>query len=97
MTFSSKYGKGDNSASGHRSMEVFSADDGRSNPNLMQKDTTVLLHEISLLLDTGVDKDTISLCLKLFDNDNGINPEALANTIRQLKETSISQRNTNMA
>ncbi|KAK9359015.1 mitotic-spindle organizing gamma-tubulin ring associated-domain-containing protein [Lipomyces starkeyi] len=95
MTFSSKYGKGDSSASEHRSRKVFSPDDSRSNPNLMQKDTTVLLHEISLLLDTGVDKDTISLCLKLFDN--GINPEALANTIRQLKETSISQGNTNMA
>ncbi|KAK9331002.1 mitotic-spindle organizing gamma-tubulin ring associated-domain-containing protein [Lipomyces starkeyi] len=92
---SSKYGKGDSSAAEHRSLKVFSPDDSRSNPNLTQKDTTVLLHEISLLLDTGVEKDTISLCLKLFDN--GINPEALANTIRELKETSISQGKTNMA
>ncbi|KAK9430415.1 mitotic-spindle organizing gamma-tubulin ring associated-domain-containing protein [Lipomyces doorenjongii] len=92
MTFSSEYRKGDSSAS---ELKVFSPDDSRLNPNMTQKDTTVLLHEISLLLDTGIDKDTICLCLKLFDN--GINPEALANTIRELRETSISQGKTNMA
>ncbi|KAK9373852.1 mitotic-spindle organizing gamma-tubulin ring associated-domain-containing protein [Lipomyces chichibuensis] len=94
-TISSEYGKGDSSTSEHRPLKVFSPDGSRSNPNLTQKDTTDLLHEISLLLDTGVHKDTITLCLKLFDN--GINPEALANTIRELKETSISQGNKNMA
>ncbi|KAK9387627.1 mitotic-spindle organizing gamma-tubulin ring associated-domain-containing protein [Lipomyces mesembrius] len=95
MTFSSEYRKGNSSASERRPLRVFSPDDSRSNPNMTQKDTRVLLHEISLLLDTGIDKDTICLCLKLFDN--GINPEALANTIRELQETSISQGNTNTA
>ncbi|RHZ86696.1 hypothetical protein Glove_46g149 [Diversispora epigaea] len=36
-----------------------------------------ILYEISTLLNTGLDRETLSLCLNLCEN--GVNPEALAN------------------
>ncbi|KAK9370628.1 mitotic-spindle organizing gamma-tubulin ring associated-domain-containing protein [Lipomyces kononenkoae] len=82
----------DSSKSDYTPNKVFIPESSRSNLNATQKDAADLLYEISLLLDTGVDKDTISICLKLCDN--GINPEALANTIRELTDWSTSQRKT---
>jgi mitotic-spindle organizing protein 1 len=38
-----------------------------------------VLHEISTLLNTGLDRDTLSICLNLCEN--GVNPEALAVSI----------------
>lgn len=35
-----------------------------------------VLHEISTLLNTGLDRQTLSLCVSLCEN--GVNPEALA-------------------
>ena len=35
-----------------------------------------VLHEISSILNTGLDKHTLSLCVSLCEN--GVNPEALA-------------------
>ncbi|KAK9237433.1 mitotic-spindle organizing gamma-tubulin ring associated-domain-containing protein [Lipomyces kononenkoae] len=90
MTLSTEYIKADSSASSYTPNKVVSRQRSRSDLNTTQKDAADLLYEISLLLDTGVDKDTIAICLKLCDN--GINPEALANTIRELTEWSISQR-----
>jgi hypothetical protein len=36
----------------------------------------LVLHEISSILNTGLDKQTLSLCVSLCEN--GVNPEALA-------------------
>ncbi|KAG5513712.1 hypothetical protein PMAC_000750 [Pneumocystis sp. 'macacae'] len=47
------------------------------------KETIDILHEISLLLNTGLDKNTLSLCVSLCEN--GVNPESLANVIKELK------------
>ncbi|CAG8554263.1 7753_t:CDS:2 [Diversispora eburnea] len=38
-----------------------------------------ILYEISTLLNTGLDRETLSLCLNLCEN--GVNPEALAASI----------------
>lgn len=40
------------------------------------KDVVDVLNEISTLLNTGLDRTTLSLCVSLIEN--GVNPEALA-------------------
>ncbi|BFZ59833.1 hypothetical protein YB2330_000854 [Saitoella coloradoensis] len=47
------------------------------------RETIDVLNEISLLLNTGLDKNTLSLCVSLCEN--GVNPEALAAVIRELR------------
>ncbi|KAK9325181.1 mitotic-spindle organizing gamma-tubulin ring associated-domain-containing protein [Lipomyces orientalis] len=92
MTLSNGIRKADALASESEStpMKIFDSRNSCSN-SISAQDDVDILYEISLLLDTGVDKDTISLCLKLCDN--GVNPEALANTIRDLQDRAISQGN----
>ncbi|KXZ51836.1 hypothetical protein GPECTOR_11g275 [Gonium pectorale] len=55
-----------------------------------KQDTTGLPHkafecalELSQLLDTGIDKDTLPILLELLDA--GVNPEALATVLRELQ------------
>jgi mitotic-spindle organizing protein 1 len=43
---------------------------------LSQSNWVLVLYEISSLLNTGLDKHTLSLCVSLCEN--GVNPEALA-------------------
>ncbi|CAG8630428.1 21345_t:CDS:2 [Gigaspora margarita] len=50
------------------------------------KETMDILHEISTILNTGLDRDTLSLCLSLCEN--GVNPEALAAVIKELRRES---------
>ncbi|MCJ1361712.1 hypothetical protein MMC16_000812 [Acarospora aff. strigata] len=40
------------------------------------KEVIDILHEISTLLNTNLDRTTLSLCVSLIEN--GVNPEALA-------------------
>ncbi|KAI5849058.1 mitotic-spindle organizing gamma-tubulin ring associated-domain-containing protein [Tricharina praecox] len=47
------------------------------------KDVVDVLNEISTLLHTGLDRTTLSLCVSLIEN--GVNPEALANVIKDLR------------
>ncbi|KAI9928548.1 hypothetical protein ASPWEDRAFT_104320 [Aspergillus wentii DTO 134E9] len=50
-----------------------------------------ILHEISTLLNTNLDRTELSLCVSLIEN--GVNPDALAGVIDDLrKEASITQR-----
>ncbi|KZF25515.1 hypothetical protein L228DRAFT_280750 [Xylona heveae TC161] len=42
-----------------------------------------ILQEISTLLDTKLDRTTLSLCVSLIEN--GVNPEALANVVKELR------------
>lgn len=41
------------------------------------------LHEISNLLNTGLDKETLAICVTLIEN--GANPEALAAVVKEIK------------
>ncbi|KAI5821025.1 mitotic-spindle organizing gamma-tubulin ring associated-domain-containing protein [Pyronema omphalodes] len=47
------------------------------------KDVVDVLNEISTLLNTGLDRTTLSLCVSLIEN--GVNPEALAAIIKELR------------
>lgn len=42
-----------------------------------------VLHEISTILDTGLDRKTLSLLLEL--TESGVNPEALAAVVKELR------------
>ncbi|KAI9856631.1 MAG: hypothetical protein M1824_005328 [Vezdaea acicularis] len=43
-----------------------------------------ILHEISTLLNTHLDRTTLSLCVSMIEN--GVNPEALAAVIQELRK-----------
>ncbi|RAL09314.1 mitotic-spindle organizing protein 1 [Aspergillus homomorphus CBS 101889] len=43
-----------------------------------------ILHEISTLLNTNLDRTELSLCVSLIEN--GVNPEALAAVIKDLRK-----------
>ncbi|KAK3783014.1 hypothetical protein RRG08_015354 [Elysia crispata] len=49
-------------------------------------ETLDILMEISRLLNTGLDEETLALCLQLCEN--GVNPEALAEVIKELRRES---------
>jgi len=43
-----------------------------------------ILQEISTLLNTQLDRQTLSLCVSMIEN--GVNPEALATVIKELRK-----------
>ncbi|PQE17762.1 mitotic-spindle organizing 1 protein [Rutstroemia sp. NJR-2017a BVV2] len=43
-----------------------------------------VFHEISTLLNAELDRGTLSICISLIEN--GVNPEALATVIRELRK-----------
>ncbi|KAI8073526.1 mitotic-spindle organizing gamma-tubulin ring associated-domain-containing protein [Gilbertella persicaria] len=47
------------------------------------KETIDILTEMATLLNTGLDRETVSLCVSLCER--GVNPEALANVIKELR------------
>jgi len=61
---------------------VITSGDAGSGSN--SKDTLETLHEMSQLLKTGLDFETLSICFKLIEN--GVNPEILANVIVKLRK-----------
>ncbi|RDA93787.1 hypothetical protein CP533_0239 [Ophiocordyceps camponoti-saundersi (nom. inval.)] len=42
-----------------------------------------ILHEISIILNTNLDRRTLSICISMIER--GVNPEALAQVIRELR------------
>ncbi|KAI8926590.1 mitotic-spindle organizing gamma-tubulin ring associated-domain-containing protein [Entophlyctis helioformis] len=52
------------------------------------QETMDILFELSVLLNTGLDRDALSLCVSLCES--GVNPEALAAVIKELKRESRS-------
>ncbi|CAM1321600.1 Uncharacterised protein g7827 [Pycnogonum litorale] len=54
---------------------------------LSSRETFETLQEISKLLNTGLDSETLAICVRLCES--GVNPEALARVIQELRrETS---------
>ncbi|PYH95840.1 mitotic-spindle organizing protein associated with a ring of gamma-tubulin 1 [Aspergillus ellipticus CBS 707.79] len=50
-----------------------------------------ILHEISILLNTNLDRTELSLCVSLIEN--GVNPDALAAVIKDLrKDAAVKSR-----
>jgi len=62
--------------------------DGEAGKSNTAKETLDILMEISTLLNTGLDADTLAICVRLCEN--GINPEALALVIQELRRASAS-------
>ncbi|EXJ83777.1 mitotic-spindle organizing protein 1 [Capronia coronata CBS 617.96] len=55
-----------------------------------------ILEEISILLNTQLDRTQLSLCVSLIEN--GVNPEALATAIKELrKDTQDLQHGSGMS
>lgn len=46
-------------------------------------DALNIVFEISNILDTGLDRETLSICISLIEA--GVNPEALAVVVRELR------------
>ena len=55
------------------------------------KETWATLLELSKLLNTGLDADTLSICVRLCER--GAHPEALATVVRELRRESQAIRN----
>lgn len=53
--------------------------------NVIQaKETFEILQQLSELLNTGLDPETLAICIRLCEN--GVNPEALADVILELRK-----------
>ncbi|KAH7059231.1 mitotic-spindle organizing gamma-tubulin ring associated-domain-containing protein, partial [Linnemannia elongata] len=52
-----------------------------------------VLTEMSSILNTGLDRETLSVCVSLCES--GVNPEALAAVIKELRRESASTRVSN--
>ncbi|KAF7430793.1 Mitotic-spindle organizing protein 1 [Pleurotus pulmonarius] len=55
--------------------------------------TLDILYDISQLLNTQLDKDTLATCIGMIES--GVNPEALAAVIQELRRESSSLNQTN--
>lgn len=64
-----------------------------SNANNMNavRETMDVLLEISRLLNTGLDMESLSICIRLCEQ--GINPEALCSVIKELRKATDSMKN----
>ncbi|BDD55062.1 hypothetical protein MAP00_000616 [Monascus purpureus] len=51
-----------------------------------------ILHEISILLNTNLNRTELSLCVSLIEN--GVNPDALAAAIKELRKTVLRNEHT---
>lgn len=54
------------------------------------RETLDIAHEISKLLNTGLDRDTLSILIALCEN--GVNPEALAAVVKELRREAAALR-----
>lgn len=50
----------------------------------------IVVHEISNLLNTGLDKESLSILMGLIES--GVNPEALAYVVKELRRETISNK-----
>ncbi|KAJ6131069.1 Protein of unknown function DUF3743 [Penicillium sp. IBT 18751x] len=54
-----------------------------------------ILHEISILLNTHLDRTELSLCVSMIEN--GVNPDALATVIKDLRKEGATQKRISQA
>jgi len=62
------------------------ADSNGEAKRLAARDVIDILEEISALLNTHLDRQTLSLCVSMIEN--GVNPEALATVVKELRRES---------
>ncbi|XP_061301185.1 mitotic-spindle organizing protein 1 [Pezoporus flaviventris] len=73
--------KGAPSASGWEERAVMASNAASLNA---VRETMDVLFEISRILNTGLDMETLSICVRLCEQ--GINPEALSSVIKELRK-----------
>ncbi|RKP10030.1 mitotic-spindle organizing protein associated with a ring of gamma-tubulin 1 [Thamnocephalis sphaerospora] len=56
------------------------------------RETLRILYEISSLLNTGLDREQLSLCVKMCER--GVNPEALAAVVKELRREAAAIKGT---
>ncbi|ORZ01677.1 mitotic-spindle organizing protein 1 [Syncephalastrum racemosum] len=59
--------------------------DSASAKSAQVKETLDILQEMATMLNTNLDRDTIALCVSLCER--GVNPEALAEVIKELRKS----------
>ena len=59
------------------------------------KDTFATLFELSMLLNTGLDQNSLAICVRLCEQ--GAHPEALATIVHELRRESQAIRHLNQA
>ncbi|KAF8892050.1 mitotic-spindle organizing gamma-tubulin ring associated-domain-containing protein [Infundibulicybe gibba] len=52
------------------------------------QETLDILHEMSQLLNTQLDKETLAICVGMIES--GVNPEALAAVIQELRRENLA-------
>lgn len=62
------------------------ADASRGSCTQQARETFRILQDMSKLLNTGLDAETLAICVRLCEN--GVNPEALAAVIQELRRES---------
>ncbi len=73
-------------AGGDKKKNSSSGSGSGSSQILAAKETFSVLQDLSRLLNTGLDADSLALCVRLCEN--GANPEALATVIREIRRQS---------
>lgn len=59
------------------------AADERKEKQAAAQQAVDILHEISVILNCQLDRRTLSICISMIEN--GVNPEALATVIKELR------------
>ncbi|KAH8899528.1 hypothetical protein GQ53DRAFT_836554 [Thozetella sp. PMI_491] len=49
-----------------------------------------ILHEISTILNCHLDRRTLSICISMIEN--GVNPEALASVVKELRKEAVEAK-----
>lgn len=82
---------------GSTSRSSTSSNTGGPNQTVAARETFQVLLELSKLLNTGLDAETLAICVRLCEN--GVKPEALALVINQARQGGVSKSNssTNLA
>lgn len=84
--------KGNNTEMGSTSRASTSSNTGAGpNQTIMARETFQVLLELSKLLNTGLDAETLAICVRLCEN--GVKPEALALVINQARQGTVSKSN----
>ncbi|KAK3344004.1 mitotic-spindle organizing gamma-tubulin ring associated-domain-containing protein [Lasiosphaeria hispida] len=58
--------------------------DERSEKQAAAQQAVDILHEISTILNCHLDRRTLSICISMIEN--GVNPEALATVVKELRK-----------
>ncbi|KAK0626103.1 mitotic-spindle organizing gamma-tubulin ring associated-domain-containing protein [Immersiella caudata] len=58
--------------------------DERSEKQAAAQQAVDILHEISTILNCHLDRRTLSICISMVEN--GVNPEALATVVKELRK-----------